>query len=203
MNESEVKAKNVTYDLQTIKDDKDDNVIINGNCQNNTLERPRVTIADPSLTSFRSSCSSGPEDLHNLRRLEQQSSETGNVVNFSKVEMTPPVVIPTQRPMLRYDLKGQFEGQFDMRENQKFDLRENQKFELRENQNCGIPGSHQRPPPPQYRRSDYIFSERDFDEGRRIVTDHNSDDSRRIMTLDRRRIGGSSHQDRIRSFHAG
>jgi hypothetical protein len=194
LNESEVKAKNVTYDLQTIKDDKDDNVIINGNCQNNTLERPRVTIADPGLTSFRSSCSSGPEDLHNLRRLEQ-SSETGNVVNFSKVELTPPVVIPTQRPMLRYDLKGQFEGQFDMRENQK--------FELRENQNCGIPGSHQRPPPPQYRRSDYIFSERDFDEGRRIVTDHRSDDTRRIMTLDRRRIGGSSHQERIRSFHAG
>ena len=168
-------------------DDGDNiNVVINGNIQNNranTLERPRVTIADPGLSSFRPSCNSGGDDLHNLRRLEQNSE-----VNFSKVEMP---LVQTQRQMMRYDVQDQFE------------LRENQKFEMRENQNCGIPGSHQRPPPPQYRRSDYISSERDFDGNRRMMTEDRSDETRRIMTLDRRRIGGSSHQDRIRSFHAG
>ena len=57
-----------------------------------------------------------------------------------------------------------------------------------------ISGSHNRPPPPQYRRSDYISvsGPRDFDE------------SRHIMTLDRRRMGGSSQNgQRIRSYHPG
>jgi len=76
----------------------------------------------------------------------------------------------------RYEVKDFNEDNFDRRDN----------FE---NQTCSIPGSHERPPPPRYRRSDYIVGDRDFDDGRRI------------MTLDRRRIG-AGYDDRIRTGDA-
>jgi hypothetical protein len=122
--------------------------IINGhhNGRINTLERPRVTIADPGMNSFRSAGVSGGE---NVRRFDQSSEMVNGHFGGHVTHRQPPPV------------------RFEMNQDS---------FEMRENQACSIPGSHERPPPPRYRRSDYIVTERDFDE------------SRRIMTLDRRRV---------------
>jgi len=122
--------------------------IINGhhNGRINTLERPRVTIADPGMNSFRSAGVSGGE---NVRRFDQSSEMVNGHFSGHVTHRQPPPV------------------RFEMNQDS---------FEMRENQACSIPGSHERPPPPRYRRSDYIVTERDFDE------------SRRIMTLDRRRV---------------
>ena len=147
----------------------------NGNCHNNnnirsnTIERsaPRVTIAEPSLNTFRSGSNNGAE----VRRRENTDGLANH--HFSQVVDVPPHHRSCSNS--RYDINKDT-------------------FELSEIpiNNCGIPGSHQRPPPPQYRRSDYIVSsQRDFDE------------TRRIMTLDRRRMGGPNHEDRIRSYHPG
>ncbi len=167
-------------DIRTIESSNNCAVIINGNgnchsnnnninIRSNTLERsaPRVTIAEPSLNTFRSGCTNGADE----RRRDDLEGLTNH--HFSQS-----VVPPHHR---------------NSSSNNRYDINKDT-FELSEiPNNCGgIPGSHQRPPPPQYRRSDYIVSsQREFDE------------TRRIMTLDRRRMGGPSHEDRIRSYHPG
>lgn len=130
-----------------------------------TLERPRVTIAEPGLNTFRSGFA---PVIENGRRFEQSSEPVNEQ-------------FPTSGGVSRQLTQRQFDlnmGSFEMREG-------------RHQATCSIPGSHERPPPPRYRRSDYIVTERDFDEGRRI------------MTLDRRRIAaGSGYDNGIRTGDA-
>ena len=162
---NEIASKNDTVNATSL--------IINGhhNGRVNTLDRPRVTITEPGLNSFRSGCNSGAE---NHRRFDPNSELVVNGQFGNPVEVSHRHPHPQQISM-RYDVSEEH-------------------FNGRENQNCAIPGSHERPPPPRYRRSDYIVTDnrRDFDE------------TRRIMTLDRRRmgVGPGYDDDRIRTGDA-